>query len=152
MTIRIIDGDLLQATENIIGHQVNARGAFASSIAGQIRKKWVVAYESYTQYCYNKNPQSVMGKFDLVKVEEDKYIAHLFGQLNYGSENVVYTDYVRLEEALIKIKNVAKESGLTVALPWMIGCGLANGDWATVWKIIDEVFQDYEVTLYKYNG
>lgn len=32
------------------------------------------------------------------------------------------------------------------------GCGIANGDWKIVYKIIEEVFRDYDVTLYKLGG
>lgn len=37
----------------------------------------------------------------------------------------------------------------TIALPYGIGCGLAGGSWDVVYKIIDETFDDYNVTLYK---
>ena len=29
------------------------------------------------------------------------------------------------------------------------GCGIANGDWKIVYKIIEEVFSDSEVVLYE---
>lgn len=30
-----------------------------------------------------------------------------------------------------------------------IGCGIANGNWNEVYKIVDEVFSNYKVTLYR---
>jgi hypothetical protein len=37
----------------------------------------------------------------------------------------------------------------SIALPYNLGCGLASGDWNIVYKIIEEVFNDYDVTIYK---
>ncbi|MFD1905034.1 Appr-1-p processing enzyme family protein [Paenibacillus rhizoplanae] len=78
-----------------------------------------------------------------------KYTANLFGQLNYGRSKTRYTDYAALEKALATLKTEAKAKGLSVALPYNIGCGLANGEWSVVERIIGTVFEDYEVTLYK---
>jgi hypothetical protein len=47
------------------------------------------------------------------------------------------------------LKEEAKKQGLRVALPYNIGCGLANGEWSVVEPMIEEVFSDYEVMLYK---
>lgn len=69
--------------------------------------------------------------------------------MNYGRQKVRYTDYDALRSALVSLKRLAVDHDRTVALPWMIGCGLANGDWNVVYKIIEEVFEDYEVSLYK---
>ncbi|WP_411668007.1 hypothetical protein [Bacillus subtilis] len=38
--IKIIQGDLLEAKENIIAHQVNCKGVMGSGIALQIKKKY----------------------------------------------------------------------------------------------------------------
>lgn len=43
----------------------------------------------------------------------------------------------------------ASNNNLTIAMPYGIGCGIANGDWNIVCKIIEEIFSDYNVTLYK---
>lgn len=54
-----------------------------------------------------------------------------------------------MEIALIKIRNYAEQEKLTVAVPFKIGCGIANGDWEIVLDIINKVFKDYSVSLYK---
>ncbi len=48
-----------------------------------------------------------------------------------------------------KIKKEASLYKLTIAMPYRIGCGIANGDWNIVYKIIEQVFNDYSVTLYR---
>jgi len=54
-----------------------------------------------------------------------------------------------LDIALTKIRNFAEQEKLTVAMPFKIGCGIANGDWEIVLDIINRVFKGYNVSLYK---
>ena len=54
-----------------------------------------------------------------------------------------------LERALNWVKKKVIDEKLSVAIPYGIGCGIANGDWNKVYKIIEEVFSDYDVTLYR---
>lgn len=147
--IKIIEGNLLDASEDIIGHQVNCQGVMGSGVAKSIKDKWRTAYIGYSNYCFEKNPCDLLGELLLVNVSDNKFIAHLFGQQNYGRRKVRYTDYDALEQALHKLRTVAERNKLSVALPYNIGCGLANGDWNVVYEIIDKVFSDYQLTLYK---
>lgn len=62
------------------------------------------------------------------------------------------TDYSAMEIALTEIKTYAEEVNFSIAIPYGIGCGIANGDWNKVYKIIEKVFDDYNVTLYKYEN
>ena len=59
------------------------------------------------------------------------------------------TDYKAIEKGLTDIKEFAINNKLSVCMPYGIGCGIANGDWNKVYKIIEEVYRDYEVTLYR---
>lgn len=59
------------------------------------------------------------------------------------------TDYEAMRKALKYIKKWAENNNLSIAIPYGIGCGIANGDWNKVYKIIEEVFNDYDVTLYR---
>lgn len=145
---RIVKGNLLNAIEDIIGHQVNCQGVMGSGVAKGIKDKWRAAYNGYCNYCHDKNPYELLGDSLIIDVGS-KYVAHLFGQLNYGRVKERYTDYDALRNALHSLKEVAKRSDLSIALPYGIGCGLANGEWSTVYQIIDDVFSDYEVALYK---
>lgn len=150
--IEIFEGDILQAEEDIIVQQVNAQGVMGSGLAKQIRAKWPRVYDDYKGLCNRENPYDLMGEAQIVRVEKAKYVANLFGQLNYGRKKVRYTDYDALFKGLKYIKDLAKKNGKSVAIPYNIGCGLANGDWGKVYGMIEEIFKRYEVTLYKYNG
>ena len=77
-------------------------------------------------------------------VNNKKKIANIFSQKpNFD------TDYEMMERALNWVKRKAIDFKLSVAMPYGIGCGIANGDWNIVYKIIENVFSDYDVTLYK---
>lgn len=59
------------------------------------------------------------------------------------------TDYEAMKKALNYIKLWASNNNLSISIPYRIGCGIATGDWNTVYKIIEEVFNDYDITLYR---
>ncbi|ETT41472.1 MULTISPECIES: macro domain-containing protein [unclassified Paenibacillus] len=148
MAIQLVNGDLLEASEDILGHQVNCQGVMGSGIAKILRDRYPNLYPEYKKYCDQYTPDGLLGHCQLVQTGA-KYTANLFGQLNYGRSKTRYTDYAALEQALTTLKTEAQAKGLSVALPYNIGCGLANGEWSVVEEMIGKVFADYEVTLYK---
>lgn len=135
--VRIVSGDLLDTEEGIIVHQVNCKHRMRSGVAKQIRDKYPIHYFDYM------NTEPILGNICLSKINEKLYVAGVFGQDNYGyTKDVIYTDYEKLREGLLGINSVAEMYGLQVYLPYKIGCGLANGDWDTVFKIIQETIPD----------
>lgn len=74
----------------------------------------------------------------------EKTIANMFSQKpNFD------TDYTAMEKSLRYIKMWSENNNLSIAIPHGIGCGIAHGNWDRVYKIIEKVFKDYEVNLYK---
>lgn len=153
MTVHVIIGDLLNAKESIIGHQVNCQGVMGSGIAKVLRDRYNTLYPSYKQYCaQHHSPDELLGKCHFVK-EGSRHIANLFGQLDYGRQkNTVYTNYEALRTSLNTLREYAVQNQLSVALPYGIGCGLANGDWDVVSETLEEVFANCDVMLYKLEG
>ncbi|WP_289139170.1 macro domain-containing protein [uncultured Brevibacillus sp.] len=150
MAVIIVNGDLLKASEDIIGHQVNCKGVMGSGVAKLIKEKYPEAFDFYKEKCNTTvNKQELLGVCQLVECENGKTVANLFGQFKYGRGKEQYTDYAALERALIDLKKSAMITNHSIALPFHIGCGLANGSWDVVSKMIDEIYSDYDVTLYK---
>jgi len=150
MAVIIVHGDLLKASEDIIGHQVNCKGVMGSGVAKLIKEKYPEAFEFYKEKCNaTADKQKLLGVCQLVESANGKTVANLFGQLKYGRGKEQYTDYAALEGALIDLKNKAMQTNSSIALPFNIGCGLANGSWDVVSKMIDEIYSDYDVSLYK---
>lgn len=151
--IKIVEGDILKASEDIIGHQVNCMGVMGAGLAKQIRNKYPIVYKRYVRLVSGHNKESLLGFIQTIDTYDGKIIANIFGQLYYGRGGT-HTSYDALKQAFERLlymaKNRHKFKGMTIALPYGIGCGLAGGDWNKVYKIIQEVFSDYGVTLYKY--
>src|SRR5699024_6983937 len=146
--IRIVYGDILDAKESVIGHQVNCKGVMGAGLAKQLRNKEEKIYSNYRFWCETKPVDELLGSVQLVKVAHNKYVANIFAQYNYGRVGR-YTNYTALKSGLTKLKEFSQSNNLTVALPFGLGSGLAGGEWGVIYNIIDEVFDDCEVVLYK---
>ena len=162
--IKIVEGNILNAKEDIIGHQVNCMGVMGSGLAKQVRNKYPEVYNHYVQTVNwvkeenkrgNIKNDNLLGSCVFSKTNDGKTIANIFGQYSYG-RGKQFTNYDVLKKALSSIyENITvgynNLYGKSVALPYGLSCGLAGGDWNIVYEIIDDVFENYEVTLYRFN-
>ncbi len=156
MTDRIKIGNILDAPENIICHQVNMQKKMGSGLAKQIKDKYPHVYNTYLSH------NGHLGDVLIVKVNEDsellnyKAIANIYSQNKYGYDGAQYTDYIALRDGLhdivahIKASNRVHPNVLfSLAIPYNIGCGLGGGNWAVVHDIIKEECKDIEYSIYK---
>ena len=146
--IKIVKGDLLTVEHGIIGHQVNAKGVMGSGLAKQIRKKYPNAFSEYKEFI-DQNEGILLGKVNGVKVDDELFIANMFGQDGYGNDGKQYTDTEALYKCFKTLRTASEKTGLPVYLPYMIGCGLGNADWKEVEGLLLDAFEGYRVTLYK---
>lgn len=143
--IKIVNGNILNATEDIMVHQVNVQGVMGGGVARQLANRYEGLEENYRLFCNNKNYDYSQLKGEVFKINIDgKIICNMFSQMQDFT-----TDYPAMKKALTKIKNMAKDLKLSVCMPYKIGCGIADGNWEIVEQIIANVFDDHEVTLYR---
>jgi O-acetyl-ADP-ribose deacetylase (regulator of RNase III) len=118
----------------VICHQVNCQGVMGGGLALQIRKRhpWV-----YERYIAKKDWR--LGDCQIVEISngDSQFVANLAGQEGFGRESV-QTDYPYLAMALRTARDFADANELNLYLPYMMGCGLAGGDWARVTALIEE--------------
>jgi O-acetyl-ADP-ribose deacetylase (regulator of RNase III) len=137
---QIINRDILTIDKGIIGHNVNCQGISAEGLAMQIRHFFPEAGKAYHEkWCeyYNLFSRSqLLGKCLTVKINEQLYVAHLFGQYWIGPKTKDNLEYPALEKALTKLERFGNELNLPIYLPYKLGCGLAGGDWSTVCDLI----------------
>lgn len=145
--MEIIDGNIFDCTENIIVHQTNCQGVMGHGIAAQIKARYPEVFKGYYHYCKTNKPEDILGECLICEADDGKFIANVFGQLNFGEG--LQTDYERLEKGLTEVKNFAADKQLSVAIPYKIGCGLAHGDWNVVYEIIERVFENVNCTIYR---
>ncbi|WP_297419058.1 macro domain-containing protein [Clostridium sp.] len=154
--INIIEGNILNAKEDIICQQVNCQGVMGAGLAKQIKNKYPKVYENYRHICqdYKNNKKSLLGQVIFgIQTNDNKIIANLCGQDKYGRDKQ-YTNYSALRKSLNEIYNSVTNvnstlKGKSIAIPYGIGCGLAGGNWDVVYKMIEDIFKDYDVTIYK---
>jgi O-acetyl-ADP-ribose deacetylase (regulator of RNase III) len=144
--MEILNGDILECSEDIIVHQTNCMGVMGSGLAKQIKENFPDVFKGYYHFCKTNKAEDILGS--ALICEDRKYIANVFGQCNYGTDKR-YTDYNALKSALNEVRDFAKEKGLSVAIPYKLGCGLAGGDWNIVFEMITDIFADVPTNIYR---
>lgn len=149
--IKTVHGDILTPnTEDrgvIICHQVNCKGVMGAGLALQVKKKHPGVYS----LCWDKCRQIAAGIGGLGDVQlcsaltsAGYLVANIFGQDQYGRGRC-FTDYDALRKAFAYLA-----SGFptyTIRIPYMMGCGLAGGNWGIVSGIIKETLVDAGVNV-----
>lgn len=150
--IKVVYGDLMQATEDIIVHQVNCKGVMGSGVAKQIKANFPEVFNEYRGHAHSHDSDELLGTTQFVfSPSKNKIIANVFGQDSFGASRR-RTFESALIWGLIKVKEFAEDNNMSVAMPYNIGCALGGGDWNTVYEGIQAVFSDFDrdVVLYQF--
>lgn len=127
--IKTVNGDLLEAKENLIVHQVNCQGKMGSGIADQVKKKWYNVYQEYKAVCDANLDTALMGYAQVVGIGNKQAVVNLYGQKFYGYEGKRYTDYEAIYKALEHTAYIARNHNLSVAIPYKMGCDRGGASW-----------------------
>lgn len=144
--MEIIKGNLLDAPVDIIGHQVNCKGVMGAGIAKQLCSLYPRLYSEYKDYIASH--PCPLGDLFIHYHPGLPLVANLFGQDGYGRDKR-YTNYDALSSALGELYDLAYLNGWSVGLPYGLGCGLAGGDWETVYLMIQSIFTEVDCFLYR---
>jgi O-acetyl-ADP-ribose deacetylase (regulator of RNase III) len=140
--------DLAKSGEyDMIAQGCNCFCTMNSGVAKDIRENFPSAFEADKQTI--KGDIRKLGTYTVGKVYKYKTeilkVINCYTQFNYGrNKDILYANYAAIELCMLKIN--AKYPNSKIALP-MIGCGLANGDWTIVERIIREKLIDLDVTI-----
>lgn len=151
--IKTVKGDCLSAS-GIIVHGCNSLGKMGSGIALTIRNKWpgcfAVYRDAHTKAIHSGKSNLQLGDVIWYHANDDQWVANAITQKVYGSDKSIrYCDYEAIKTAFKEVNRFALENGIKDVNFPLIGCGLANGDWKVVSKIIDEALDDsLNKTLY----
>ena len=140
--LKIIKGDLLKSNVDIICHQVNEDGIMGGGIALQIATKYPIVEREYKNYCRLKTKEQLLGNYLLIETHKHT-IANCFTQENF----ITRLDLV--EKVFKNIKSYAKDKRKTIGISYKYGCGIAKGNWKEVEKILNKIFSDYCLYVYK---
>lgn len=142
--VKILKCDLLESDAKYICHQVNCKGVMGSGIAKAIADKWPSVKEQYVKLCKSVPEKELIGKAFACEIAPGKHVINIFGQTDYGRTSKLYTDYDALSAAFEAMRLYVQGS---IAFPYKFGCGLANGDWSTVERLIVDHLGDFDVTI-----
>lgn len=148
MPIKLIQGSLFTTECEVIAHGCNTTGGFGSGVAGQIAKRWPRVRDAYLKK-YNSEAGWKLGDIQLVYSTDMMafpVIANIATQEKFGYDGALYADYQAIEKGFTRVLRYCDNNGYSVAAP-RVGCGLAGGDWNTVFDILVEVSAKYENVL-----
>ena len=141
-------GDLLNAEETVIVHQVNCFGA-AGGLAAAVFRKYPAAEKDYLQLIERMDGSGLLGIVQFTGQQKDGHIiANLFGQYYPGAD---YRPYA-LKRALRELGEMARTMEWSVAIPYKLSCGICGGDWNEVQDIIKQTMRGVNVTIYQREG
>lgn len=151
-----IRGDILTPNKEnhgvLVCHQVNCKGVMGAGLAKQIRERHPSVYRAYKEKCelIQNGVMEGLGNVQYCSVIPDAgyIVVNVFGQDSYG-RNRQYTDYDALRKALEKVSESVRDvfRGYVVRIPFLMGCGMAGGDWNEVSKIIEETLVDKGINV-----
>ena len=135
----IITGDLVENKNiDIFCHQCNCFGKMGAGIAAQIAKKYPEVAQKDRQNFLEKGAYGQFGTILPVDCHDGRICVNMYSQFTYG-RGKQQTDYEKFEECLRRLSMFLKDyPDRRVGFPYMIGCGLAGGDWAVIESMIEE--------------
>lgn len=139
-------------------------GAMNSGVAKAIREKWPIVYKAYSELCdswnawaqahYSKEDidnhiaQGLLGKIQMVQVEDNKAVLNLFGQGTFGYDGKRYTSYDAFWLCLGEIRKIVPIE-CPIAFPAYIGSCRGGANWNVIKTMIEEALCNYEVYIYE---
>ena len=152
--IKRVSGDVRVPIGNgnkIIIHCCNDIGVMGAGVAAAIAQKWAIVKIQYKQW-HRSNKGFKLGNVQYVKVEDDIVVCNMIGQKGIRSRgNVSPIRYGAIKKCLEKVKEAALKNNASVHCPYLMGCGLAGGDWKKVEPMLQEILCDNGVLVTTYN-
>ena len=147
MSVKYVYGDLLESGCEYICHQVNCQGKMNSGVAKQIKDKWSDVFKQY-DYHVKMCEKSCLGDCQMVQINKSQFVANLFGQRYYGRENLRYTSYDGIYDALAKLQVYMNNRNCnSVAFPYKMSSDRGGADWNVILTMIESVFKDTNITI-----
>jgi O-acetyl-ADP-ribose deacetylase (regulator of RNase III) len=151
----------IDSTRNMIIPNINNNlGLWGSGVVMAISAKWSGPEKQYRKW-YKDNYYLLkgvkipfqLGQTQLVKVNHNTYVANMLAQSGVGYRyGMPPVRYECLEECLFMLKELI--SGIedhSLHMP-ELGCGRGGGSLDIVESILNKVFPDQDMYMYKYEG
>lgn len=141
-----VTGDLvalaLDGEFDVIVHGCNCRRVMGAGVAAELRR---VFPEVYALDRLTREGSSKLGEITTVvthrihgNTTRGLAIVNAYTQDRYGTDEK-HLDERALSSCLVRVDNLFGGGALRIGMP-LIGCGRAGGDWATLKRVMHEVF------------
>ena len=133
--------DYFRENENVaLFHGCNAKGVMGAGIAKQIRDEYPEHYKVYKVYTVTKPSLGHIVTTNHGTSESPKIIIAGITQENYGRDtHVRYVNYAALTNTLDAAFEYSRVFGCEIVMPYLPGCGLANGSEFYVTQVINDL-------------
>lgn len=149
--ITIKNGNLFDAPNGIICHQVNCKGIMGRGVAKTFKEKYPITFKYYAAVCDDYDSDELLGNIVFRAELDGKWTCCMFAQDDWRGQGCK-TDYAAFDECCDALKREIKAlhlGSITINMPYRIGAGLGGGDWNIIYSILEEEFKDYNVILWK---
>lgn len=154
--MKVIEGDLTDFPEgvNVILQNCNIHAVQGSGLARNIRNKFPEVYQADKDFKVEVGPKR-FGNFSYVDLSSDnsKRVYNLYGQ-DLGMEFPLNVNAFMkaLEKSLVHISTEVDKP--KIGIPWLICCGLCNGDFTYIRPIVEFFVENYNIDAVwvKFNG
>ena len=147
--VKIVKGDLFDSSAKYLCHQANCQGVMGSGVAATIKSKYPEAHREYATLCNNTvNKATLLGMVQYVHCKDGRVVCNLLGQEKFGYDGKCYTSYEALRECFEDLKAHISPND-EIAMPYLMGCYRGGGDWSKVYAMIEEIFEGYNIVLYR---
>lgn len=162
--IKIVEKNILEATEDIIVQPVNCIGSIQSELGKRIVAKWPAVEKAYHQLVdMTPHHACLLGQCQFVEADPDneighKFVANVFTQYAYGDEQVTFWTALRTAISILIV--YAETYDFTIAIPYGLGSDCTDADWVDVLEMINDTaeystnvkpYHDM-ITIYKSEG
>lgn len=146
--LKEIDGDLIEGFKkgdyNVIAHGCNCYATMGAGIALTIGNEFPIAKKADREFKI-PNGHLRLGKYSLCRTKHG-YIYNLYSQFMPGPDFRMFYFKKSIKAMVKSIDNLFPNKDAKIGLP-LIGCGIGGADWQEVKKVIEEVFEGYDVTI-----
>jgi O-acetyl-ADP-ribose deacetylase (regulator of RNase III) len=152
-SVTYVKGDAIQAVldgdVDFVMHCANAQGVMGSGIAKQIKDVFHRHFAAYNKWCGYGSPNSRLGAAVIV----DKVISIIGqGALGYGKRQVNYgalaKGFAAVAESLEVTSAGCGMRATRIAVPYLMGCDRAGGDWTVVSELLGMFPNNIEIIVY----
>lgn len=152
--IKIVEKDILEATEDIIVQPVNCIGSIQTDLGKRIAAKWPAVEKAYHQL-FDMTPHHMylLGQCQFVEADpsngkERPFVANLFTQYVYDKDQ--RTIWAALRSAIDTLLVYAETHDFSIAIPYGLGSDCADADWYDVLEMIN-INAEYSVDVKPYH-